>query len=100
MSAYGHRSLPQTQALVTRMIASVGSTMEGSGASSTRTSPAAYMMVARMCVLFRLVSDVRGLRGARGEGLKVAGGAGAAGAAAGDREQRDEAQQGHDDANG
>src|SRR5215217_8662455 len=36
------------QALVMRMIASVGSTMEGSGTSSTRTSPAAYMSVARM----------------------------------------------------
>src|SRR5215216_2169237 len=36
------------QALVMRTIASVGSTMEGSGTSSTRTSPAAYMSVARM----------------------------------------------------
>jgi hypothetical protein len=31
MSAYGQRSLPQMQALVTRTIASVGSTMEGVG---------------------------------------------------------------------
>ena len=36
------------QALVTRMIASVGSTMEGSGTFSTRTSPALYISVARM----------------------------------------------------
>src|SRR5829696_327305 len=36
------------QALVMRMIASVGSTIDGSGTSSTRTSPAAYMSVARM----------------------------------------------------
>src|SRR3954468_2444472 len=48
MSAYGQRSEPQMQALVTRTMASVGSTMAGSGTSSTRTSPAAYMIVARM----------------------------------------------------
>jgi hypothetical protein len=33
---------------LTRTIASVGSTMVASGTFSTRTSPAAYMMVARM----------------------------------------------------
>src|SRR5919202_232646 len=36
------------QALVTRTMASVGSTREGSGTCSTRTSPAAYIRVARM----------------------------------------------------
>jgi hypothetical protein len=36
------------QALVTRMIASVGSTMAGSGTFSTRTSWALYMTVARI----------------------------------------------------
>jgi hypothetical protein len=36
------------QARVTRTMASVGSTMEGSGTSSMRTSPAANMTVARM----------------------------------------------------
>src|SRR4051812_21378748 len=83
------------------MIASVGSTMEGSGASSTRTSPAAYITVARMGVFFRLlVSDVRGLRNARGEALMVAGGIGAASAVHGNGDQRDEAEQGHDDADG
>jgi hypothetical protein len=35
-------------ARVTRTIASVGSTMVESGTFSTRTSPAAYMMVARI----------------------------------------------------
>src|SRR4051812_32841258 len=83
------------------MIASVGSTMEGSGASSTRTSPAAYITVARMGVFFRLLaSDVRGLRDARGKALKVAGGIGAAGAIHGNGDQRDEAEQAHDDADG
>ena len=48
MSLYGHRSLPQIQARTTRMIASVGSSNDGSGTFSTRTSPAPYMMVARM----------------------------------------------------
>src|SRR5918997_5280729 len=48
IDAYGHRSLPQIQARVTRMIASVGSTIAGSATSWTRTSPAAYMMVALM----------------------------------------------------
>src|SRR5512132_113883 len=48
IDAYGHRSLPQMQARVTRMTASVGSTIAASGTSSTRTSPAAYMMVALM----------------------------------------------------
>jgi hypothetical protein len=45
---YGCRSLPQMQARVTRRIASVGSTIAGSGTSWTRTSPAAYMTVALM----------------------------------------------------
>src|SRR3954453_14916072 len=83
------------------MIASVGSTMDGSGASSTRTSPAAYMMVARMWFFFRLpVSDVRGLRGAGGEELRVARGVRAAGVVVGQGDQRDKAGQGHDDADG
>ena len=38
------------QALVTRVIASVGSTMLGSGRSSIRTSLAAYMTVAFMAL--------------------------------------------------
>jgi hypothetical protein len=50
IEAYGHRSLPQTQARVTRTIASVGSTIAASGTSSTRTSLAAYMPVALMPV--------------------------------------------------
>ncbi len=45
---YGCRSEPQTHALTTRTIASVGCCSAGSGTVSTRTSPAQYMMVARM----------------------------------------------------
>src|SRR4051812_6859060 len=48
MSLYGHRSLPQMHARTTRRMASVGSRIDGSGTSSTRTSPAPYMMVARI----------------------------------------------------
>jgi hypothetical protein len=40
--------MPQMQALVMRMTASVGWTMVTSGTFSTRTSPAPYMMVARI----------------------------------------------------
>jgi hypothetical protein len=40
------------QALVTRTTASVGSTMEGSPTSWIRTSPAEYMMVARIYATF------------------------------------------------
>src|SRR5256886_1983132 len=47
-SLYGQRSLPQMQARVTRTSASVGSTIVASGTFSTRTSPARYMIVARM----------------------------------------------------
>jgi hypothetical protein len=57
MSAYGHRSLPQIQALVTRTIASVASTMEGSGASSIRTSPAACITVALMAYTEAPISE-------------------------------------------
>src|SRR5437588_2536705 len=46
---YGQRSLPQMQAWVTLTRASVGSTRWASGTFSTRTSPAPYMTVARMC---------------------------------------------------
>src|SRR3954447_17248979 len=45
---YGHRSLPQIAARVTRTSASVGSISRASGASSTRTSPAPYITVAHM----------------------------------------------------
>ena len=45
---YGHKSLPQMQACVTRTSASVGSTSRASGTFSTRTSPAAYITVAFM----------------------------------------------------
>src|SRR4051794_12527474 len=45
---YGQRSLPQTQARVTVTTASVGSAISASGTVSTRTSPAAYMTVARI----------------------------------------------------
>jgi hypothetical protein len=48
IDSYGHRSLPQMQARVTRTTASVGSTIAASGTSSMRTSPAAYMTVALM----------------------------------------------------
>jgi hypothetical protein len=48
---YGHRSLPQMQARTTRMIASVGSSIVGSGTSSMRTSPARYMTAARISLL-------------------------------------------------
>jgi hypothetical protein len=41
-------SLPQMQARTTRTIASVGATIDGSGTFSTRTSPAPYIMVARV----------------------------------------------------
>ena len=39
MESYGHRSLPQMQAAVTRTSASVGSLTTESGTSSTRTLP-------------------------------------------------------------
>src|SRR3954452_11995047 len=45
---YGHRSLPQMQEAVMRTSASVGRLMTESGTSSPRTSPAPYMLVARM----------------------------------------------------
>jgi hypothetical protein len=45
---YGHRSLPQIQARVTRTSASVRATILASGTFSIRTSPAPYMTVARM----------------------------------------------------
>src|SRR3954466_2952146 len=45
---YGHRSLPQMQEAVMRTSASVGCLTTESGTSSTRTSPALYMFVARM----------------------------------------------------
>src|SRR3954452_6585877 len=48
IEAYGHRSLPQMQARVTRTTASVDSVMAASGTSWTQTSPAAYMTVAFM----------------------------------------------------
>src|SRR5438067_3607965 len=51
IDAYGHRSLPQIQALVTRRIASVGSRIDGSGTSSMRTSPAPRITVARIFTL-------------------------------------------------
>src|SRR4051794_17315782 len=45
---YGHRSLPQMQEAVMRTSASVGCLIAESGTSSTRTSPAPYIFVARM----------------------------------------------------
>jgi glucose/arabinose dehydrogenase len=42
---YGHRSDPQMQLAESRMIASVGATMVGSGRSSKRTSPGPYRTV-------------------------------------------------------
>src|SRR5262249_31964189 len=45
---YGHRSLPQIAARLTRTSASVGSMRWASGTFSTRTSPAPYMSVARI----------------------------------------------------
>src|SRR5436190_17057148 len=53
MFRYGQRSLPQIAAWVTRTSASVGSTTCGSGTSSTRTSPARYINVARMSAFYR-----------------------------------------------
>src|SRR5918997_1254862 len=47
---YGHRSLPQMQVAARRMIASVGSTIVGSGRCSTRTSPGLYRTTPRMVV--------------------------------------------------
>src|SRR4051794_20180507 len=71
MEAYGHRSLPQMQALVTRTSASVGSAIVASGTSSTRTSPAEYMIVARIGVLPSV--EVSGASGLRRAVLEVAG---------------------------
>src|SRR5581483_4535972 len=45
---YGQRSDPQIHARVTRSSASVGSRIVGSGTSSIRTSPAAYITVPRI----------------------------------------------------
>src|SRR3954469_21160091 len=60
MSLYGQRSLPQMHARTTRIIASVAWTIDGSGTLSTRTSPAPYMMVARIShlALVLLVGDL------------------------------------------
>src|SRR4051794_10160188 len=60
MSLYGQRSLPQMHARTTRIIASLGSTIDGSGTFSRRTSPAPYMMVARIShlPLVLLVGDL------------------------------------------
>jgi hypothetical protein len=49
-SLYGQRSLPQMQARVMRTSASVGFTIVASGTFSRRTSPARYMIVARMMI--------------------------------------------------
>src|SRR3954467_1364563 len=101
IAPYGHRSLPQMQALVTRTTASVGSSILGSATSCTRTSPARYMMVARMCVLpWVEVSGVRGLRDAGVQAVFARGGLGAAAALDGKGGQRDEAERDHDDADG
>ena len=51
MPRYGHRSEPQTQVATSRITASVGSTITGSGRSSTRTSPGDVMTATRMRVL-------------------------------------------------
>ena len=55
---YGQRSLPQIAARVTRTSASPLSTRPASGTFSTRTSPAAYMTVARISSISVLVSAV------------------------------------------
>src|SRR5581483_679113 len=66
-SLYGQRSLPQMQARVTRITASVELMMVASGTFSMRTSPALYMTVARMV----LASCLRLLGLAAGEVLLV-----------------------------
>jgi hypothetical protein len=66
IEAYGHRSLPQMHARVTRRIASVGSIRRGSGTSSTRTSPASYMKVARISD-HQVLSSYTSIRKARVE---------------------------------
>src|SRR4051812_35360751 len=48
MPRYGQRSEPQTQARTMRTTASVGSRIDGSGTSSTRTSPGPYITVPRI----------------------------------------------------
>src|SRR4051794_10353496 len=58
MPRYGHRSDPQTQVAASRMTASVGFSMVGSGRSSTRTSPGAYITVPRMGLPFSVVASV------------------------------------------
>src|SRR5215213_6304364 len=50
---YGHRSYPQMHDTDKLMTASVRLWMVGSGRSSTRTSPGAYIIVARIIVLLR-----------------------------------------------
>src|SRR5262249_37010754 len=52
---YGHRSLPQMHACVTRTIASVGSRRAASGTCSTRTSRVPWKTVARTGSSFCLV---------------------------------------------
>src|SRR6476659_9503403 len=51
IALYGHRSLPQMPACSTATTASVSSSSLGSGTSSTRTSKAPYMTVARIAPL-------------------------------------------------
>ncbi len=50
---YGHKSDPQMHDADKLMTASLGFSMVGSGRSSTRTSPGAYIIVARIIVLLR-----------------------------------------------
>src|SRR3981189_1023682 len=47
---YGHKSDPQMHDADKLMTASLGFSMVGSGRSSTRTSPGAYIIVARIIV--------------------------------------------------
>src|SRR4051812_30805640 len=78
MPRYGHRSDPQTHVAASRMIASVGFSMVGSGRSSTRTSPGAYITVPRMelplsvAVLCWVVMPV--VRSLSGSGWRMSGG--------------------------
>src|SRR4051812_30847384 len=110
------------QPRVTRTTASVGSMIFASGTSSMRTSPAAYMIVARIrlaatrrqvrrrgrelgrCSFVRL--SIEGwlgagrLRRAGMEAVVLVGGLGATSAPRGKRGQRDEAERDHDGADG
>src|SRR6476620_11144799 len=65
---YGHRSDPQMQVAVIRMIASVGPMIFGSCRATPRTSPGPYITAPRMVVHFCRWGSGAGLAAVDGQG--------------------------------